>query len=299
MKPDLSISQILSSSDRPLLSYEFFPPKTEKSEANLMRAIDGLRKTEPDFVTVTYGAGGSTQEKTLRIATALKDSGMGPVMPHLTCVGSSQEELKEIALNFYQLGFRNIMTLRGDPPHGDETFVPAADGLAHANELVELLKGESAEFCCGVAGNPEDHPESPSSESDLKFLKNKVDAGGDFITTQLFFDNQIFFDWVKRCRDAGISVPILPGLLPASSLKQLERFTKLCGSSFPDELRDKMNAVGGDGPEAEEVGRLWCLQQIQELIDYGVDGIHLYILNQEKQTLTQPAMELVRSAPAV
>lgn len=280
--PDTPIHDLLAKRTRPLLSYEFFPPKSETANANLLRAIDTLKDTDPDFVTVTYGAGGSTRAATLDISSHLRAEGLGPVMPHLTCVGSSQDELRDIADEIYDRGFRSIMTLRGDPPKGDTTFTPAPDGLAYANDLVRLLKAQHADFSCGVAGYPESHPESTSADDDLRYLKQKVDDGADFITTQLFFDNQLFFDFRDRCENAGITIPILPGLLPASSLKQVERFTQLCGATFPPELRERMAAAGGEGPEAEDVGVQWCLEQVQGLLDNNVAGVHLYVLNKSR-----------------
>lgn len=277
-----SIRDRLEARTRPLLSYEFFPPKSEKAEASLHQAIDALKHTEPDFVTVTYGAGGSTREKTLGLCRRLRDTGLEPVMPHLTCVGSSQAELRDIADEIHGEGFRNIMTLRGDPPAGDAAFTPAPDGLSYASELVTLLKDQHADFCLGVAGYPESHPESESADSDLRYLKEKVDAGADFITTQLFFDNDHHFRFMERCEAAGITIPIVPGLLPASSLKQVARFAKLCGSSFPDGLRERMEAAGGEGAAVENVGIDWCLEQMHGLIKGGAPGVHLYVLNKAR-----------------
>lgn len=285
MMPDAPIRDLFETSDRPLLSYEFFPPKSEKAEANLRRSIEVLVETQPDFVTITYGAGGSTREKTRAIAGLLREAGLGPVMPHLTCVGSSRDELREIADELHADGYRNIMTLRGDPPKGDDTFTPAPDGLAYANELVDLLKARHHDFCLGVAGYPENHPESADTSSDILHLKNKVDAGACFVTTQLFFDNNVYFDFVERCRAAGITVPILPGLLPASSLKQVTRFAEMCGAAFPEELRERMAAVGGEGREAEDVGIDWCLKQVRDLFDGGAPGVHLYVLNRSRLPL--------------
>ena len=257
----------------------------------LRTAAAQLLALRPDFVTCTYGAGGSTREKTLGICTMLRDLGYGPVMPHLTCVGSSRAELGEIADEIYAHGFRNIMTLRGDPPRGDTTFRPAADGLAHASDLAALLKSKHADFCCGVAGYPEMHPEAVSAEIDLANLKRKVEAGGDFITTQLFFDNRVYFDFVKRCRAAGITVPIVPGLLPAISLKQVQRMCAMCRAVLPPDLPRAMEAAGNEGEAAEYVGIRWAERQIEELIAGGAPGIHLYVLNRAKAVLSR---ELVR-----
>lgn len=282
---DTPIRELLAAAKRPLLSYEFFPPKSGKAEANLKRSIEVLRETQPDFVTITYGAGGSTREKTRAVAGWLREAGLGPVMPHLTCVGSSQQELREIADELHADGYRNIMTLRGDPPQGKDEFVPAPDGFAYANQLVELLKERHDDFCLGVAGYPENHPESDDTDSDIRHLKTKVDAGACFVTTQLFFDNQVYFDFVDRCRAAGITIPILPGLLPATSLKQVSRFADMCGASFPPELRDRMAAAGSEGRAAEDAGIDWCLEQIQGLFEGGAPGVHLYVLNRSRAPL--------------
>ena len=276
---DVSIAELFAQQTRPLLSYEFFPPRTSRAKAALERSIEELRKTEPDFVTVTWGAGGSTRDRTLQVAESLQAAGMQPVMPHLTCVKASRIELREIAADFHARGFRNIMTLRGDHPENEPDYRPPVDGLAFANELVELLKQAHPDFCCGVAGYPETHPEATDAETDIRHLKRKVDAGASFITTQLFFDNTHYFRFVDRCRTAGIDVPILPGLLPASSLKQVDRFLSLCGASFPSELREAMSRMGGEGPDAAKIGLDWCNRQIDNLLDGGAPGIHLYILN--------------------
>ena len=282
MPPAPSIRDLLDNRRRPLLSYEFFPPRSDSAEAGLRQAIDTLRHTEPDFVTVTYGAGGGTRDRTLAVCRRLRDAGLDPVMPHLTCVGSSRADLAAIADGIHAEGFRNIMTLRGDPPRGDDAFQSAPDGLSYANELVRLLKDRHPDLCLGVAGYPETHPESPDPDTDLRHLKQKIDAGADFITTQLFFDNRRYFDFVDRCQAAGIDLPILPGLLPASSLKQVSRFTKLCGASFPEDLRKHMEAAGGEGRDAEDVGINWCLEQMRGLLKSGAPGVHLYVLNKAR-----------------
>lgn len=288
---DLRISDLLKAAPRPLLSFEFFPPKDDAAMGALRIAAAQLLALRPDFVTCTYGAGGSTRQRTLAVCELLRALGFGPVMPHLTCVGSSRAELGDIADDLYARGFRNVMTLRGDPPKGDTTFKPAPDGLAHATDLVRLLVGRHADFCCGVAGYPEMHPEAVSPDADLAHLKEKVDAGGAFVTTQLFFDNSVYFDFVKRCRAVGIQVPILPGLLPAISLKQVQRMCAMCRTRLPEGLARAMEAAGGEGEAAEYVGIRWAERQMEELLAGGAPGIHLYILNRSKAVLSR---ELVR-----
>jgi len=284
---DSSISKLFAEKLTPVLSYEFFPPKAEKAFASLRNTISALQGSAPDFVTVTYGAGGSTRARTLEVAGLLRDAGFGPVMPHLTCVASSCEELAETAEEMYGAGYRNIMALRGDPPQGESTFTPSINGLRNACELVAFLKELHADFCCGVAGYPETHPEAVSTEDEINYLKSKVDAGASFITTQLFFDNEHYFRFVDRCRLASIEVPILPGLLPAVSLKQIRRFTEMCGASLPKALIDELERIGGDGDAAENAGIRWCVEQIIGLLESGAPGIHLYILNRSRAALSQ------------
>lgn len=282
---DPSIRSLLAGAKRPLLSLEFFPPKNEPAMEKFRATAEQLRAARPDFVTCTYGAGGSTRARTLEACALLRDLGLGPVMPHLTCVGSSRDELREIADEIYHHGFRNIMTLRGDPPKGELCFKPPADGLSHAADLVRLLKLRHADLCCGVAGYPEKHPESLSPESDVHFLREKIRAGGDFITTQLFYDNHVYFDFVARCRALGVTVPILPGLLPAVSLAQVHRICQMCGSRLPEELAARLRAAGDDADAAAHVGIEWVAAQIQQLLARGVPGIHLYILNRAESAL--------------
>lgn len=275
----------------PLLSFEFFPPKDDAGMQALETAASQLRAAKPDFVTVTYGAGGSTRHRTLEVCDLLRAAGFDPVMPHLTCVGSSRAELASIVDEIYERGYRNIMALRGDPPKGETTFRAAPDGLAYASDLVRLIRDRHPDICCGVAAYPEIHPEAVSAEEDLRNLGRKMAAGGAFSTTQLFFDNRTYFDFVKRCRAAGILDPIVPGLLPAISLKQARRMSERCRASLPAKLAAQMEAAGGEGPKAEEVAILWAVNQIEELLRYGVPGIHLYVLNRSKVALAPQLMD--------
>ena len=276
--PDRTITELLQRASRPLLSFEFFPPKDEKGLDTLRRAAEQLVAARPDFVTVTYGAGGSTRERTLEVCELLRAMGFSTVMPHLTCVGSSRAELVEYADELHRRGYRNIMALRGDPPKGETVFRVAKDGLAHASDLVALLKGRHADFCCGVAGYPEKHPEAASLPSDIANLKTKLAAGGDFVTTQLFFENRFYTDYVRRCREAGIAQPILPGIMPALSHKQIQRFTAVCGATFPGPLATQL-AAAADDAGAAQVGMRWAQGQVEQLLRDGVPGIHLYVLN--------------------
>ncbi|MGB0743933.1 MAG: methylenetetrahydrofolate reductase [NAD(P)H] [Opitutales bacterium] len=272
-------------SQRPLFSIEFFPPKSDKAAEQLLATAQELKGYKLDFASITYGAGGSTRSRTLKYAKCLHQDYGYDVMPHLTCVGHSRAELKDIIEEFKACGLKQIMALRGDPPQGEKDFKPHPDGLHYANELVHLIREVHPACTIGVAGYPEKHPEARSAEVDLLNLKRKVDAGGDFITTQLFFDNLHYFKFVERCRQAGMEVPVLPGLLSITSGEQARRFCTLCGTSMPAELEARLTEAGNDKSKVEALGIDWTLQQATELLEKGAPGIHLYILN--------------RSAPAI
>ena len=274
---------------RPLRSIEFFPPKDDAGVEALRQTAAALRSISPDFVSVTYGAGGSTRQRTAQVSALLKAEFGYTVMPHLTRVGHSRAELVGIADRIHSDGFRNIMALRGDPPKGSSAFTPAADGLRYASELVGLLKGRHPDFCLGAAGYPEKHPEAPTPEVDLANLKRKVDAGATFVTTQLFFNNDAYYRFVDSCRKAGIAVPIVPGLMPVLSLRQIQRFTSMCGATLPPTLVRRLEAAG-EAPEIlEAVGIDWALTQIRDLLARGAPGYHLYILNRAKSALALAA----------
>ena len=209
-------------------------------DEKLLKTAKVLKPYSPNFVSMTYGAGGGTRDKTMHYARILKNEFGFEVMPHLTCVGHTRKELLEILEDFSKEGFVNIMALRGDPPMGENQFRPIKDGLSYATELVALIRKYFPHFGIGVGGYPEKHPESPSEEMDLIHLKEKVDAGADFITTQLFFDNQVYFEFVNKCQKAEINAPILPGLLPVQSMAQIKRFCKMCEASLPYELLQKL-----------------------------------------------------------
>lgn len=287
---DRSIAKLLREAHRPLLSLELFPPKTHMGFAMLGSSIERMRSIQPDFVTVTYGAGGSTHIHSIEVCDTLHRMGFHSVMAHLTCVGASKDALRATAEQFYERGIRNVMALRGDPPKGTTEFKAVPDGLDFAGDLVTLLKEQHQDFCCGVAGYPETHPEATSPESDIQFLKRKVDMGASFITTQLFYDNELYFNYVDRCRAGGIDIPVIPGLMPPASLAQIERTLQLCSASFPKELHESMKVAGGSGPVAEAVGMAWTIKQIDELLEKGAPGIHLYILNSAR-TVLSPAIE--------
>jgi methylenetetrahydrofolate reductase (NADPH) len=288
MMPDSSIASLFAQR-RPLRSLEFFPPKDEAQLQMLQGAAAALQRIAPDFVSVTYGAGGTTRERTARAAELLRREFGYTVMPHLTCVGHSRAELNDIADRLHLDGFRNIMTLRGDPPRNPAGFPPALDGLRYASELVGLLKARHSDFCLGVAGYPEKHPEALSLEADLENLKRKVDAGASFITTQLFFDNTVYYRYVEKCRARGIPVPIVPGIMPVLSLKQIKRFTEMCGATLPRELTMRLEVAAENTDVVEIIGIDWALTQIRGLLANGAPGYHLYILNRAKSALALAA----------
>lgn len=265
--------------DSPVFSIEFFPPKTDAAAGQLLEAADRLRPFAPDFVSITYGAGGSTRSRTLSYAQRLAGEYGYQVMPHLTCVGHSRAELKQIIAEFRDAGLGRIMALRGDPPKGQDGFEPHPEGLSYASELVSLIREDFPDCIIGVAGYPEKHPEAPSLEADLAHLRYKVSCGADFVTTQLFFDNRIYFNFVDRCRGLGIGVPILPGLMTITSREQVHRFCAMCEATVPEALDARLLAAGDDPAAVEALGVEWNYEQARELLASGAPGIHLYILN--------------------
>lgn len=271
---------------KPIFSIEFFPPKSENAAQQLLSTASELQAYRPDFASITYGAGGSTRSRTLKYAKCLQEEYGYKVMPHLTCVGHSRDELRDIIREFKDSGLNQIMALRGDPPQGEKDFQPHPDGLRYANELVQLIREVHPQCAIGVAGYPEKHPEATSPDVDLQNLKRKVDAGADFITTQLFFDNRIYYDFVGRCREADIQVPILPGLLCISSVEQVRRFCALCETNIPDALEAQLTAAGDDKEKVEALGAEWILEQARELLDKSAPGIHLYILNRSGSAMS-------------
>lgn len=288
MSSQQAIANILQS-PKPVFSVEFYPPKTEAGARQILKTANQLKAYAPDFVSITYGAGGSTRERTLEYGELLQDIFEFEVMPHLTCVGHSKDELTQILGRFDQAGFHNIMTLRGDPPQGEIAFKPHPNGLSYASELVAFIKERFPQFCLGVGGYPEKHPEAPSMTADLKHLQHKVAQGADFITTQLFFDNASYFKFVEACRAHDIGVPILPGILIALSFEQVEKFCRFCNSAVPGDLAKALIAHQDDEAAALAVGIDWAYQQISELLKQGAPGFHLYILNR-----ADSAIELVK-----
>jgi methylenetetrahydrofolate reductase (NADPH) len=279
----MRIDELLLSSDEPVFSFEFFPPKTEDGERNLFSALAELRRLEPAFVSVTYGAGGSTREKTIDIVHRIhRDFGL-EAMAHFTCVGATADELRAVLDRMRDVGVQNVLALRGDPPPGQEEWRKTEGGLEYSRELVELIDREY-DFAIGGAAFPETHIHATSPEDDLRYLKEKVDAGARFLITQLFFDNRVYFEFVERARAAGIDVPIVPGVMPILSAAQITRMTELSGSDIPAALRAALEACAGQ-PEAEHaLGVAFATLQCAELLRGGAPGIHFYTLNRSPAT---------------
>jgi len=266
------------------LSVEFFPPKTEKGEENLFSEIELIKRINPAFCSVTYGAGGSTREKTVDMVDTIH-SGCGlEVMCHLTVVGQSKDDARAVLRKLKEHGIENILALGGDPPQGMTDWRPHPDGFHHAIELVREAVAMRS-FAVAVAGFPEVHPRAVSREADLRFLKEKVDAGADAIITQLFFDNQDFYRFSDNLRKLGVTVPIIPGILALQSAPQVRRFTALCGSKIPAKLETELVNVENDDDAAVELGIDYATRQCEELIKFGVSGLHFYTLNKSYSVL--------------
>jgi methylenetetrahydrofolate reductase (NADPH) len=269
--------------DRRGLSFELFPPKSDEQVENLMSTVAELDAFAPDFYTCTYGAGGSTRDRTLQILETVKKRTGKPVATHLTCVGSTIDQLRDYMQTADDIGTDFIVALRGDPPKGQSEFQQTVGGLRYANELVELIRSEFPQFGIAVAGYPEVHQEAPSAEVDLVNLQRKVDAGADVIVTQLFYINEDFFRFVDKCRAAGINVPIVPGILPVTNLAQIQRIASLCKAKLPQSFVTKL--AENDSTEWQfGVGVEFATEQVNELLAHGVPGVHFYVLNKSLAT---------------
>jgi methylenetetrahydrofolate reductase (NADPH) len=268
---------------RPVFSVEFFPPKTDQGVVQLFETVEALKPLEPDYVSVTYGAGGATRDGTVEIAQRIRSEHGIEVMAHLSCVGETREGLTSILDRFASIGIENVLALRGDPPRGETEFVPPDDGLSSAAELTGFIT-ERHGFTIGGACFPEVHPEADDLDSDLAYLKTKVEAGANFLITQLFFDNQAYFDFVAAARARGIGIPIIPGVIPIASFGQVARICELCDASIPAELAEAMEALSGDAEAEALLGVAYAAQQCDELLAAGAPGIHFYALNRAPGT---------------
>jgi methylenetetrahydrofolate reductase (NADPH) len=278
----------------PSFSFEFFPPKTEEGVALLIETVNALRPLEPAFVSITYGAGGSTRTRTIDLVRRIKTELAVETMAHLTCVGATRDELKGVLNQLGDAGIENVLCLRGDPPRGQPAFVPVEGGFRYANELTAFVK-ESWPFCLGVAGYPEKHPESVDRYTDLLHLRLKVEAGAAFIITQLFFESAYYFEFVAQARRLGITVPIIPGIMPITNVEQVERMSALIGAAVPDRLRRELALRRNDPNAALEFGVAYASLQCAELLRKGAPGIHFYTLN--KSTATRAILAALRAHP--
>jgi methylenetetrahydrofolate reductase (NADPH) len=272
-------------SGAPCFSFEFFPPRTDEGERNLEQALEELSGMDPAFVSVTYGAGGTTaqKQKTIDIVTHAKARYGLEAMAHLTCVGATVDELRATLDRMRDAGIENVLALRGDPPAGQDVWTATEGGLSYSRELIELLRS-GYDFTIGAACFPEVHVHAESAASDLRYCKAKVDAGARFLITQLFFDNQAYWDFVARARDAGIDVPIVPGIMPIGNVAQIRRFTSMCGATIPDRLQREL-ALRADQPDAvADFGVAYATLQCAELLEGGAPGIHFYTLNRSPAT---------------
>jgi methylenetetrahydrofolate reductase (NADPH) len=273
-------------SSRPAFSFEFFPPKDEDGRVRLFETVSKLRRYEPAYVSVTWGAGGGTRRLTIELVEQIASQTGLDAMAHLTCVGATRAELTGILEQLRQAGVENVLALRGDPPKGDTEFRAVENGCAHASELVEFIRAEHGQSLC-VAGAcyPEVHPDAPNAATDLAHLKRKVDAGADFLITQLFFDNRDYFGFVERARAAGITVPVIAGIMPVTNFSQIKRFSAGCGAKLPESLLTALEEAGEDAARVREVGVAYATEQCRELLERGVPGIHFYTLNRSPATV--------------
>ncbi|RTH39514.1 methylenetetrahydrofolate reductase [NAD(P)H] [Thermus scotoductus] len=280
----MKIRDLLKARKGPLFSFEFFPPKTPEGEEALFRTMEELKVFRPAFVSITYGAMGSTRDRSVLWAKRILDLGLN-ALAHLTVAGQSQEEVAGVLDRFVEAGVENILALRGDPPQGERVFRPHPQGFRYAMELVAFIRSRYGEgVSVGGAAYPEGHPESESLEADLRHFKAKVEAGLDFAITQLFFHNAHYFGFLERARRVGITIPILPGIMPITSYPQLRRFTEVCGASIPGPLLSKLERHQEDPKAILEIGVEHATRQVAELLEAGVEGVHFYTLNRSPAT---------------
>jgi len=268
---------------KPVVSFEFFPPKTEKGFASLFRTISELKKLDPGFVSVTWGAGGSTRRHTVELVERIQNEIGIDAMAHLTCVGSTSHDLASVLDRLTAGGIENVLALGGDPPKDQAAWQPEAGGFTYASELAAFIRTRWG-FCIGGACYPETHPRAPGPDEDLENLKKKVDAGAEFLLSQLYFDNTDFFGFLDRARAAGIDLPIVPGIMPIVSESNIRRISGLCGARIPPELDAQLAEAGHDDLRVMELGIEWSTQQCMQLLEQGVPGLHFYTLNRSPAT---------------
>lgn len=276
----MRISEILGGPE-PCFSFEFFPPKTPEGERMLFESVAELRRLNPGYVSVTYGAAGSTRDGTVEVTTRIQQEFGIETMAHLSVVGATVEEVEAILSRFADAGISNVLALRGDPPRGEGRFEPTPGGLTSSAELASFIRGygPTSGFGIGAACHPEIHPEAASAEADIDFLRAKVDAGAEFLISQLFFDNDVYFEWLAAVREAGIDVPVIPGILPIISRAGLHRFCSTCGANIPERIDAQLEALGGDEVAERAFGIAYASRQCEELLAAGAPGIHFFVLN--------------------
>jgi methylenetetrahydrofolate reductase (NADPH) len=281
--PAMKIADLFGRGE-PVFSFEFSPPRTDKGSDSLFRTVTELKRLEPAFVSVTWGAGGSTRRKTVELVSRIQREAGLTAMAHLTCVGSTREDIAEILDRLRDEGIENVLPLRGDPPKDQPDFQPVPGGFRFANELIEFIHDGPWDFCTPAACYPETHTEATSPEADLENLVRKVEAGAEFLITQLFFDNADYFAFVERARAAGISVPIVPGIMPITGTTNVPRIAKMCGSRIPEELQAAVDGAADDAEHIDAIGVEWATLQCRELLQRGAPGIHFYTLNRSPAT---------------
>ncbi len=268
------------------VSFEFFPPKSEEGEKQLFETVAKLKDLNPTFVSVTYGAGGSTRDRTRRVVQRIHEEVGLNVMAHLTCIAHTKGELIEILREYDKIGIDNILALRGDVPRDDPDFRPPDGSCKYAVELVKLIRDVfGGRFSIGVASYPEGHPESPNMEWEIRYFAEKVRAGADFSITQMFFDNSFYYSFVEQCTSAGIDIPIIPGIMPITNYRQIKKFASMCGAEIPQGLVEKLEPVSDQPEEVAKIGIDFAIRQCEDLLRNGVPGLHFYTLNRSKATL--------------
>jgi len=279
----MRLDSLLEARTQPTFSFEFFPPQTDDGMRQLFETISHLRDLEPTFVSVTYGAGGSVRQRTVDLVTRIRHELDIEPVAHLTCVNATAGELRTILDGLRDNGIDNVLALRGDPPKGSDAFVPTEGGFAQSVEFMEFINARY-DFCVGGACYPEKHPESASTDDDVLFAKRKADAGAGYLITQLFFDNSKYFDFVSRARAAGVTVPIIPGIMPVTNLGQITRFTSKIGATIPDALLDALRAREADPDAVLQLGVAWSTLQAAELLAAGAPGVHFITMNRSPST---------------
>ncbi len=275
-------------SGKPAISFEFFPPKTDEAEAKLFETVGLLKPLNPSFVSVTYGAMGSTRANTLRIVDRIKNGLAIEAAAHLTCVAHSRSEIEIVLSQLAERGIQNIVALRGDPPKGELQFKAPENGFRYASEMVRFIKSHpqfGSFFSLAVAGYPEGHRECRDKQADLDYLKQKVDQGADVVLTQLFFNNAAYFDFVERAQKASIKIPMVPGIMPVTQASQTKRFAEMCGCEIPREMQERLTGLEDQNERAENFGIEYATRQCRELLDAGAPGLHFYTLNKSRATL--------------